>query len=419
MNKWTIYNSAYPDALRYIEEQVKDTYFGFVYACEYGDYIKIGSTNQPYTRLLTLIRGAEKYGETKIGMFAISPKHTNYRENEKYLHSFLSDKRKEGTELFSISLIDATNVLGELELRDDTELLRKKSDGVFNGLKNYITGQTPTLSFKPEAEPKPEPRKDIITISNVQGYVDEDNKVWLNAEDVAIGFGFTQEKNGVRFVRWERFNKYLSEFGFSPLVGKETYIPENMVYRLGFKANNDAAIKFQTFLADEVLPSIRKHGAYMTEQTIEKALTSPDFLIQLATQLKEEKEKRIAAEQESQRKQLVIDEQQPKVVFADAVVGSKSSCLIGELAKILTQNGYKIGQNRLFEWLRNNHYLGSRGEFYNIPMQQYIDNGLFELKKTTHSENGVMRSTVTTKVTGKGQQYFVNKFLNKQHIINL
>lgn len=198
-----------------------------------------------------------------------------------------------------------------------------------------------------------------------------------------------------------------------------SFVNESGLYCLIFGSKLEDARKFKHWVTSEVLPSIRKHGAYMTEQTIEKALSSPDFLIQLATQLKEEKEKRIAAEQESQRKQLVIDEQQPKVVFADAVVGSKSSCLIGELAKILTQNGYKIGQNRLFEWLRNNHYLGSRGEFYNIPMQQYIDNGLFELKKTTHSENGVMRSTVTTKVTGKGQQYFVNKFLNKQHIINL
>jgi prophage antirepressor-like protein len=197
------------------------------------------------------------------------------------------------------------------------------------------------------------------------------------------------------------------------------FVNEDGLYDVILDSRKPEAKAFRKWVTSEVLPSIRKHGAYMTESTLEKALTSPDFLIQLATQLKEEKEKRIAAEQESQRKQLVIDEQQPKVVFADAVVGSKSSCLIGELAKILTQNGYKIGQNRLFEWLRNNHYLGSRGEFYNIPMQQYIDNGLFELKKTTHSENGVMRSTVTTKVTGKGQSYFINKFLNKQHIINL
>ena len=195
--------------------------------------------------------------------------------------------------------------------------------------------------------------------------------------------------------------------------GKQSmyFINEKNLYRLIMRSDKPQAESFQDWVCGEVLPSIRKHGAYMTEQTLEKALTSPDFLIQLATQLKEEKEKRIAAEQESAQKQLVIEEQAPKVVFADAVIGSRSSCLVGELAKIITQNGVKIGQNKLFEWLRNNHYLGCRGEYYNIPYQQYIDMGLFELKKTTHSENGVMKSTVTTKVTGKGQQYFINKFL--------
>lgn len=126
----------------------------------------------------------------------------------------------------------------------------------------------------------------------------------------------------------------------------------------------------------------------------------------------------IEAEEENERLALVnkkqaavIEEQKPKVVFADAIVGSQSSCLVGELAKIITQNGYKIGQNRLFEWLRKNHFLGTSGEYYNIPNQKYVEQGLFELKKTSHSENGVMRTTVTPKVTGKGQQYFVNLFL--------
>lgn len=192
------------------------------------------------------------------------------------------------------------------------------------------------------------------------------------------------------------------------------FVNESGLYSLIFGSKMEDARKFKQWVTSEVLPSIRKHGAYMTEQTLEKALTSPDFLIQLATQLKEEKEKRIAAEQESAQKQLVIEEQAPKVVFADAVIGSRSSCLVGELAKIITQNGVKIGQNKLFEWLRNNHYLGCRGEYYNVPYQQYIDMGLFELKKTTHSENGVMKSTVTTKVTGKGQQYFINKFLKNE-----
>ena len=123
---------------------------------------------------------------------------------------------------------------------------------------------------------------------------------------------------------------------------------------------------------------------------------------------------RLAAEQaekiEEQQKQLQA--QAPKVLFADTVIGSQSSCLIGELAKLITQKGYEIGEKRLFKWLRENHYLGTRGEYYNIPNQQYIEQGLFELKKGTRSGNGgVMHTTITPKVTGKGQVYFVNKFL--------
>lgn len=123
---------------------------------------------------------------------------------------------------------------------------------------------------------------------------------------------------------------------------------------------------------------------------------------------------RLAAEQaekiEAQQKQL--QEQAPKVLFADTVIGSQSSCLIGELAKLITQKGYEIGEKRLFKWLRENHYLGKKGEYYNIPNQQYVEQGLFELKKGTRSGNGgVMHTTITPKVTGKGQVYFVNKFL--------
>ena len=113
---------------------------------------------------------------------------------------------------------------------------------------------------------------------------------------------------------------------------------------------------------------------------------------------------------ESQHKQL--QEQQPKVLFSDVVAGSRSSCLVGELAKLITQGGYTIGQNRLFQWMRDNGYMGKKGENYNIPYQQYVEQGLFELKKGTRSGNdGVMYTTITPKVTGKGQIYFLNKFI--------
>lgn len=107
----------------------------------------------------------------------------------------------------------------------------------------------------------------------------------------------------------------------------------------------------------------------------------------------------------------------PAVAFTNAVQSSNSSCLIGELAKLIAQNGYEIGEKRLFKWLRERGYLGQHGERYNIPNQQYIEQGLFELKKGVRSgSGGVLHTTITTKVTGKGQVYFVNKFLSAQTI---
>lgn len=193
------------------------------------------------------------------------------------------------------------------------------------------------------------------------------------------------------------------------------FVNEDGLYDVILDSRKPEAKAFRKWVTSEVLPSIRKHGAYMTDATIEKVMNDPDSWIKLLQNLKEERQQRQLAESKAALLEEVTKEQAPKVVFADAIVGSQSSCLIGELAKIITQNGYKIGQNNLFEWMRKNHYLGTTGEYYNIPMQRYIEQGLFELKKSTHSENGVMRTTVTPKVTGKGQQYFVNLFLKRDN----
>lgn len=249
---------------------------------------------------------------------------------------------------------------------------------------------------------------EILNIRNVHCYMDKQTAIaYLNAEDVARGFGFTQGKNGVEYIRWDRVNQYLHEFGFSPQVGKDDFLPENMVYRLGFKANNDVAKKFQAVLADEVLPAIRRHGAYMTEEALEKAITEPDFLIRLATQLKEEKAKRLEAEKQ-------VEAAKPKVLFADAVSASHTSILVGELAKILRGNGIEIGQRRLFAWLREHGYLIKRqGTDYNMPTQMAMELGLFEIKEGSYvNGSGANIITKTPKVTGRGQTYFINKFLS-------
>ncbi|MFQ8891099.1 MAG: phage antirepressor [Clostridium sp.] len=237
----------------------------------------------------------------------------------------------------------------------------------------------------------------------------EDGSISINAEDTAIGFGWTREKNEKKYVMWNRFNGFMSDLGFPHLCGKDDFIPESLFYRLGMKASNKVAEEFQNWLAIDVIPSIRKHGAYMTENALEEALTNPDFLIKLATELKEEQSKRKALEEEKKLNA-------PKVIFADAVSTSKTNILVGELAKILKQNGVDTGQNRLFEWLRENGYLIKRkGTDYNMPTQRSIDLGLFDIKESVHLDsNGVNVITKTPKVTGKGQQYFISKFLNKE-----
>lgn len=189
-------------------------------------------------------------------------------------------------------------------------------------------------------------------------------------------------------------------------VQSMTYINEANLYKCIFQSRKPEAEKFQDWVYEEVLPTIRKHGIYATPQTIDNLLADPDNAIKVFQTLKEERQLRQIAEAK-------IEADAPKVLFHDAVIGSKSSCLIGELAKVLTQNGYKIGQNRLFEWLRENGYLGKHGEYYNMPNQRYVEMGLFETKKRVHDENGVLVTTQTTKVTGKGQAYFINKFLNR------
>ena len=199
--------------------------------------------------------------------------------------------------------------------------------------------------------------------------------------------------------------------GVTDSIGREqqmNFVNEKNLYKVIMRSDKPQAEPFQDWVCGEVIPSIRKHGAYMTNDTLEKALTSPDFLIQLATNLKEEQQKRIEAERK-------VTEAAPAVAFTNAVQSANSSCLIGELAKLIAQNGYSIGEKRLFAWMRDNGYLGKHGERYNIPNQQYVEQGLFELKKGVRSgSNGVLHTTITPKVTGKGQVYFVNKFLGNK-----
>ena len=252
--------------------------------------------------------------------------------------------------------------------------------------------------------------KSISTICGVKCY-EENGTAYLELETVAWGLGFTKTeiKNGKEYtsVRWDRVQKYLDEMGFDRLWAKNDYIPENVFYRLAMKAKNETAEKFQAVVADQIIPSIRKHGAYITPDTLERMIADPDTTIKLLTALKEEQQKRKELEAQAEANR-------PKVLFADAVATAKTSILIGELAKLLKQNGVKdMGQNRLFDWMRNNGYLIRRkGTDYNMPTQRSMELGLMEIKETSISHaDGHVSITKTPKITGKGQQYFINRLM--------
>ena len=244
-------------------------------------------------------------------------------------------------------------------------------------------------------------KNEIITIKNVRGYMDEKGTAWLNLEDVARGLGFTQIKNKKEYIRWERVAQYLKEIAF-PTCGENDYIPENVFYKLCMKADNEVARKFQDRVCDEILPSIRKYGMYATDELLD----NPDLIIKMATRLKEEKAKNKELEDK-------MKENKPKVLFAEAVSIAKNTILVREMAKLIKQNGVDMGEKRLFIWLRENGYLIKKiGTDYNMPTQRSMDLGLFEIKESPvlHS-SGEIEISKTPKVTGKGQQYFLNIFL--------
>ena len=199
-----------------------------------------------------------------------------------------------------------------------------------------------------------------------------------------------------------------SQFGIELGQRGGWLINESGLYSLVLSSKLPTAKKFKRWVTSEVLPSIRKHGAYMTPEKLEEALLDPDTLIRLATDLKQEREKRIEA-------QAKIETDKPKVLFADAVCASQSSILVGDLAKLLKQNGVNMGQNRLFAYLRDNGYLMKQGSSKNMPTQKSMELGLFEVKESSITNpDGSIRITKTTKVTGKGQDRKSTR-LNSSH----
>lgn len=189
-----------------------------------------------------------------------------------------------------------------------------------------------------------------------------------------------------------------------------TFVNEDGLYDVILDSRKPQAKAFRKWITSEVLPSIRKSGSYPVQSLSRKELA------QMVIEAEEEKER---LQLEVKKRDEQIAEDAPRVLFSKAVETAKRSCLIAELAKILQQNGVSIGQNRLFRWMRENGYLCSKGQYYNQPTQKAMQLGLFEIKKTTiNKPDGSVLVSTTTKCSGKGQVYFVNKFLDKRQSEN-
>lgn len=223
-------------------------------------------------------------------------------------------------------------------------------------------------------------------------------------KDVAKILGYKNTKDALaKHVEVE--DKLGSQIATSGQRREMTVINESGLYSLILSSKMPNAKKFKHWVTSEVLPTIRKHGAYMTDEKAFDVVHNKNGLADLLQQ---------AADQLKQ-KDIQIEKMKPKALFADAVATSKNDILIGQLAKILKQNGYNTGQNRLFKWLREHHYLCAKGIRYNQPTQKAMNLGLFKVReRTVNNPDGSTKITVTTKVTGKGQQYFINRFLNSK-----
>lgn len=216
---------------------------------------------------------------------------------------------------------------------------------------------------------------EILNVSGIECY-EKDGVVYLKLEAVARGLGFTQEKNGVEYVRWDRVENYLADMGFPHTWGKDDFIPENIFYRLAMKANNETAEKFQAKVADEVIPSIRKHGAYMTEATLDRMINSPEFGIKLLTALKEEKDKRKALEVANSELSVQNAIMAPKADYFDELVDRNLLTSFRDTAKLL-----HVGQNTFIRYLLDHKYLYRKQSGKLMVYQKHIDDGLFELKE--------------------------------------
>ena len=236
--------------------------------------------------------------------------------------------------------------------------------------------------------------------------IEIDGKPYFVANDVARALGYKRPADAVTaHCKGSVKHRYLTDGGEQELK----VIPEGDIYRLIVRSKLPSAERFEKWVFDEVLPAIHHNGGYIMGQ---ENLSDSELMAKaiLVAQKTIEHKNQIIEQQKAK-----IEADRPKTIFADAVSASHTSILIGDLAKLICQNGYQIGQKRLFQWMRDNGYLMVSGSSRNMPKQKYVEQGLFEIKESNvQNPDGSVRITRTTKVSGKGQLYFVNKFLGQE-----
>lgn len=258
--------------------------------------------------------------------------------------------------------------------------------------------------------------------------VEQNGEPWFVGKDVADVLGYKDSVNAMK-THVDTEDKLGWQITTSGQRRQVTIINESGLYALILSSKLPTAKAFKRWVTSEVLPAIRRQGGYVTDEVLKRTLDDPDYMIKLLQNMKEDREARMRAERDVrsakivvEAQQVIIEENKPKVAFFDVYSRCKGSILVGEMAKMLVQAGVKtvtvlgevkkMGQNNLFAWLRENHYLGIRGDYYNKPTQRATELNIFEIKNTVRTDYyGNVIPCPVVKINAKGQQYFFEKFL--------
>lgn len=242
---------------------------------------------------------------------------------------------------------------------------------------------------------------DSIQVATILGYINPRDAIIRHCEEEGVVIHDTGVVTGKR-VDGSDVIQYIPR----------KYIDEGNVYRLIIRSKLQSAKRFENWLMDEVLPSIRKYGVYMDDNVINKTLEDPDFIIKMATKLKKEKEEKILAITKAKNLENIITIDKPYTELGKSVAISNDAITIGQFAKILNNDNIPIGRNRLYTWFRDNGYLIKNGTDKNMPKQMYINQGLFKIYESIVNTSEGEKLCTKPLITGKGQLYFINKITN-------